>query len=116
MVNVTPVRGSGFEVNSLIVETDSGEAHETRQLAVSTGGKAFIPPVFESSLGDRVFHSKDYLARIPDQEDLNGTIVAVIGSGQSAAEIVYHLASTSDSKVGGSFVNFKVKLISFSET
>jgi L-ornithine N5-monooxygenase len=92
---VTPVRDDKLGVvSSLLVETASGEAFETAHLAVATGGKPWIPSVFESVLGGRVFHSQEYLMRIPDPKDLAGATVAVIGSGQSAAEIVYHLAST----------------------
>jgi L-ornithine N5-oxygenase len=83
------------------VDTTSGERRQrlARNLIVSTGGSPFIPPVFNpvKNLGG-VLHTSEYLARIdqvlaenvPDRDhddDGIGPRIAVIGAGQSAAEV-----------------------------
>ncbi|MDG1582072.1 lysine N(6)-hydroxylase/L-ornithine N(5)-oxygenase family protein [Pseudomonas sp. GOM6] len=61
-------------------------ARITRNLVVSIGGEPLIPEVFRSLKGDsRVMHSSTYLERI--QACHEPRRLAVIGSGQSAAEI-----------------------------
>lgn len=94
--DLAPIRDVGSDrVSALLVEDESGEVHETRHLAVATGGKPILPAAVEPLLGERVFHSSEYLRRIPKPESLSDAVVAVVGSGQSAAEIIYHLASES---------------------
>lgn len=64
----------------------------TRNLVVSIGGEAAVPEVFQPLKGDaRVIHSSAYLERI--QQHPAPRRLAVIGSGQSAAEIFNDLCS-----------------------
>ncbi|MDD0843575.1 lysine N(6)-hydroxylase/L-ornithine N(5)-oxygenase family protein [Pseudomonas sp. Gutcm_11s] len=61
-------------------------ARITRNLVVSIGGEPVVPEMFRSLRGDqRVIHSSSYLERIHGCAEPKR--VAVIGSGQSAAEI-----------------------------
>ncbi|MEK1906157.1 MAG: lysine N(6)-hydroxylase/L-ornithine N(5)-oxygenase family protein [Pseudomonas sp.] len=64
-------------------------ARVTRNLVVSIGGEALVPEAFRTLRGDaRVIHSSGYLARIGQAVEGKQTQrLAVIGSGQSAAEI-----------------------------
>lgn len=89
---ITPVRHPpGGPVVALRVETDSGETHECRNLVAASGGTPDIPSTFTPILGPRVFHSSEYLLKIPAFDDIQGATVAVVGSGQSAGEILHHL-------------------------
>ncbi|MEQ9246758.1 MAG: lysine N(6)-hydroxylase/L-ornithine N(5)-oxygenase family protein, partial [Nitratireductor sp.] len=74
---------SGYEV-----------VRRTDNLAIAVGGAPQIPETFRPLAGDaRVFHSAHYLARIAglNLTSAAGTRIAVIGGGQSAAEIVLDL-------------------------
>lgn len=64
--------------------------HLTRSLVISAGGYGYVPDSF-TSLKDntRVFHSSVYLKGLNEQKSLDR--VAVIGAGQSAAEIFLDL-------------------------
>lgn len=69
-----------------------GRARErlARNLVVSVGGRARIPEAFAASLSDRrVFHTSGYLSALARLPRLDR--VAVVGAGQSAAEIFMHL-------------------------
>ena len=59
--------------------------------SAASGGAPDVPRAFQHLLGPRVFHSSEYLVRIPPSDELAGSTVAVIGSGQSAAEVIHHL-------------------------
>lgn len=83
-----PPRGA---VVALGLETESGQTYECRNLVVASGGRPSIPQSFKPILGPRVFHSSEYLMRIPPIDQLDGATVAVVGSGQSAGEVLHHL-------------------------
>jgi len=93
VIDISPeVRG--HEVTMLRVRSRSadGQMRErlTRNLVVSVGGAAHIPEVFEPlSKHPAVFHSSSYLHKI--NEHGGARRVAVIGAGQSAAEIFMDL-------------------------
>jgi lysine N6-hydroxylase len=60
----------------------------TTSIVLGTGLLPNIPPWARPHLGKYVFHSNDYL-RHP--VDATGRVVAVVGGGQSGAEVVWHL-------------------------
>ncbi|OEZ64145.1 lysine N(6)-hydroxylase/L-ornithine N(5)-oxygenase family protein [Duganella sp. HH105] len=69
-----------------------GEMHErlTRNLVVSVGGTANVPECFRPFKDDpRIFHSHHYLHRLAANAEANK--IAIIGGGQSAAEIFMDL-------------------------
>jgi lysine N6-hydroxylase/L-ornithine N5-oxygenase len=69
-----------------------------RNLVISIGGQPRIPDCFSSLRGDsRVFHSNSYLKEI--QQHAHASKIAVVGGGQSAAEIfmdLHHRSHTTE--------------------
>ncbi len=84
----------GAEVREVAIDEQSFSVHvdrrviRTKNIVLGTGLVPNIPPWARSYLGDHVFHSNDYL-RHPI--DATGRVVAVVGGGQSGAEVVWHL-------------------------
>ncbi|MFE1599079.1 lysine N(6)-hydroxylase/L-ornithine N(5)-oxygenase family protein [Methylobacterium sp. ID0610] len=99
VVAVEP-EGGGEAVRHLVVRSvnAAGEAQTrlTRAVVLATGGEPRIPDAF-AALRDspRVFHSASYLARIGavPWPERSPTRVAVIGAGQTAAELFLDLQS-----------------------
>ncbi len=81
------VREVAIDEQSFSVKVDR-RVLRTKDLVLGTGLVPNIPPWGRSYLGDRVFHSNDYL-RHPS--DATGRVVVVVGGGQSGAEVVWHL-------------------------
>lgn len=90
---VQPVERNGIvELLRVLSRDAEGQVHErlARHLVVSIGGVANIPEQFLGLRGHpRVFHSSTYLRDIARQPA--GGRVAVVGAGQSAAEIFMDL-------------------------
>jgi len=85
------------EVDRFLVRThdrDSGaeEACTTSNLVISTGRTPHVPQTFAPHLGPTVFHSHNFLSKVKTAVTDPGMSVAVIGSGQSAIEIILYLA------------------------
>lgn len=75
-----------------LVTTGGGRRYRARALVLGTGRPPYIPDSFASELGDRVFHSTDYLDRKRElfaERPVHD--IAVVGSSQSAAEITQDL-------------------------
>ncbi len=93
VVDVLPQHSSGpIELLRVRSRDGSGQVHErlTRNLVVSVGGEPRIPTCFEALAGDsRVFHSNSYLQAIASHSQARK--IAIIGGGQSAAEIFIDL-------------------------
>jgi lysine N6-hydroxylase len=81
------VREVAIDKQSFSVQVDRRVLH-AQNLVLGTGLVPNIPPWGQSYVGDHVFHSNDYL-RHPI--DATGRVVAVVGGGQSSAEVVWHL-------------------------
>lgn len=93
VIEVAPEK-RGSEVSLLRVTTQSASGktreHLTRNLVVSIGGTPNIPECFRSIQSDpRVFHSNRYLSSIAKLN--HASRIAIIGGGQSAAEIFLDL-------------------------
>ncbi|UTY59432.1 lysine N(6)-hydroxylase/L-ornithine N(5)-oxygenase family protein [Massilia sp. erpn] len=90
---VLPVQKDGQVTHLTVLSRDSqGQQHErlARNLVVSVGGTASIPECFAPFRSDaRVFHSSSYLGNMNQLKDARR--IAVIGAGQSAAEIFMDL-------------------------
>jgi L-ornithine N5-oxygenase len=95
VAQVTPVADDRGSIVRLNVALESGASFVTRRIAFATGGRPEISDVFRAVLGKRVFHSSEYLQKIPPASGIAGKTVAVVGGGQSAAEILCHLAGES---------------------
>jgi L-ornithine N5-monooxygenase len=80
------------------VRTGEHKEYLTSHLVVAAGGAPQVPDEIAHVRSDRVFHSHEFLPKMeagfPDQD--KPYRFAVIGAGQSAAEIFYHLFSTYD--------------------
>lgn len=78
--------------------TSQGQAvvRRGRNLVLGIGGRPNVPEVFEHLDTDRILHSSQYLKKIGQAKALLGREprIAVIGGGQSAAEIYLNLANT----------------------
>lgn len=72
--------------------TVGGRRLRTRNVVLATGLHPRIPPCARPHLGPTVFHVYEYLHHDPD---LAGKRVAVIGAGQSGAEVVHHALTRS---------------------
>lgn len=101
---VRPERWGTNEVTLLRVRSRDrhGSVREraARNLVVSVGGRAHIPPCFAPLRGDaRVFHSSHYLDHIPRFDGASQPRIAVVGAGQSAAEIFMDLNDRGDARV-----------------
>nr|UTI67658.1 AptO [Actinoallomurus sp. ID145808] len=92
VVSVLPLRGDRAEVDNLQLEirqTDSPSATQivnTRNVVISTGLAAQMPDGIER--GDAVWHSSEFMTRFRELDTTGLRSVAVIGAGQSAAEIL----------------------------
>ncbi|MFF5447382.1 SidA/IucD/PvdA family monooxygenase [Streptomyces sp. NPDC012888] len=94
---VEPVFGPDGRVDTVDVvsrDTRDGSVHRvrTRNLALATGHEAYVPDTFRPHLGERVFHASQLLPRLAALGERPLGSVAVIGAGQTAGEIVLHLA------------------------
>lgn len=102
VVSITPINTNTDEVELLkVISCDhTGKSYEyiAKSVVVAVGGKGNIPKEFAGLEGDdRVFHSSTYLTSIKKLN--NPQRVAVIGAGQSSAEIFMDLHDSSDAQV-----------------
>ena len=86
---VTEIRLDDHE--GLFAVTAGGREFRSRNVVVATGLAPHLPSCIESLLGDRAFHAAEFLFR---QIALGDKRVAVIGGGQSGAEVVHHLLTS----------------------
>ncbi|MDD9720827.1 lysine N(6)-hydroxylase/L-ornithine N(5)-oxygenase family protein [Sulfitobacter sp. PR48] len=92
--------GAGGTVQTLCVtaRNSAGAEHvyHARNLVIAPGGAPKLPPVCDGLRGDdRLFHSKDYMSRVVPALKA-GDRIAVVGAGQSAAEIFADLAQRTE--------------------
>lgn len=73
------------------VEAADGRRYLGENLVLGTGRSPRIPPAFGAHVGPYVFHSTAYLSSIRRLSHLGGLRIAVVGSSQSAIEIVLDL-------------------------
>ncbi|WP_457805595.1 SidA/IucD/PvdA family monooxygenase [Stenotrophomonas maltophilia] len=76
-----------------LVTTESGAMCRARNVIVGTGRQKNIPGQFLEQLGRRVFHSNEYLESIAGICGSGSSQIAVVGSSQSAIEIVLDIRS-----------------------
>lgn len=93
VAGVEPVRGADGAVDLLRVRVrrDGGAAQTilTRNIVVSTGLVPRVPA--GAARGPNIWHSSEFLGRYREREQGTLKRVAVVGAGQSAAEIVRYL-------------------------
>ncbi|AKC65458.1 lysine N(6)-hydroxylase/L-ornithine N(5)-oxygenase family protein [Bacillus altitudinis MN12] len=86
-----------YEVHVRHVKDQTVEVFESKHLVLGIGTQPAVPASLQPALGDRVFHSADYLKR-KKEGCFKGKSVTVIGSGQSAAEVFYDILSDDEAK------------------
>lgn len=97
--------------NSLFIHTNQG-VFEAKNLVLSVGLSPYLPSEFLPLLSDSFFHSCEFLEKIKVCIEGGAKRFLVIGSGQSAAEIVLYLDDAIDDAVIYSShhsVGFKLK-------
>lgn len=80
--------------SNYLVTCGNGETYRARRLVLGTGTKPYVPEALTHVLGETAVHSAHYLgtkARLQEQRS-----IAVVGSGQSAAEIYLDLLADID--------------------
>ena len=100
VVGVEPVMGDDGQVTLLSVVSESSQGRQTtchtRDLVMAIGGHPVVPDVFaDVATIPMVHHSSRYLADVKSQlQSANQPLkIAVVGSGQSGAEIFYDLVN-----------------------
>lgn len=99
VINIEPVGDPDGAIRTArVVSRDprDGAQHEhfCRNVVLATSHRPYIPEVFQASVGSRVFHAHEYLPRLAALRDRSDrpTRFAVVGAGQTAGEILLHLA------------------------
>ncbi len=82
------VREVDFADGAFTVRFAGGERERARNIALGVGLAAHMPDWARPHLGARCFHSSQSAHRLPE---LEARRIAVVGGGQSGAEIVLHL-------------------------
>ena len=80
------------------VEAADGRTYLGEDLVLGTGRSPRIPPAFAAHMGSQIFHSSAYLSSIERLSHRKGLRIAVVGSSQSAIEIVLELLSRTNVK------------------
>ncbi|MYL18520.1 SidA/IucD/PvdA family monooxygenase [Halobacillus litoralis] len=85
-----------YEVGVIHGQTGVEDVYYAENVVLGIGTQPYIPAAFQESLGDTVFHTSEYLEKNvrPDQS------VAVLGSGQSSAEVFLDLARSHQDSEG----------------
>lgn len=112
VLSVSPIQEAGpaktFTVTSRNTQTGATSTYKTRNVILAVGGQASIPKILPAH-NPRVIHSSQYAQQVPKLlPDASAPVrVAVIGAGQSAAEIF--------NNVQGLYPNSKTYLVMRSE-
>ncbi|MGP4070070.1 lysine N(6)-hydroxylase/L-ornithine N(5)-oxygenase family protein [Halobacillus sp. B29] len=98
-VTTIPVEGETvYQVTAEDLKTGREYRFLARHIVMGIGTEPRVPEAFQDALGESVFHTSEYLARKPDCN--LGQSVAVIGSGQSAAEVFLDVAKHQEERLG----------------
>ncbi|KAA6453352.1 lysine N(6)-hydroxylase/L-ornithine N(5)-oxygenase family protein [Bacillus swezeyi] len=88
--------GALYEVRVADQEEGTESVYLSRHIALGIGTGPYVPEPLRDALGDTVFHSAEYVMKKPC--GFKGKTVAVIGSGQSAAEVFYDLVGEKEAE------------------
>ncbi|USD67624.1 SidA/IucD/PvdA family monooxygenase [Vibrio sp. SCSIO 43136] len=81
------VESVSFDDDRFVV-TVNGQQHVSKHLVVGTGTQAVTPNCAKPHLGEHCFHAQEMMMRAPD---LKGKRIAIIGGGQTGADIFQHV-------------------------
>lgn len=87
--NIEQTEEGYYRVTVYCQKEKERKTYHTKHVVVGVGTRPYVPDKFQNVLGDRVFHSGQYLTK--RDNILNANSITVIGSGQSAAEIFHDL-------------------------
>ncbi len=79
------------DLNVLHLSARNGEMWQTRNLVLGHGREPNIPDVFKPMLGEQIFHFSKYKSQIAKLYAQGARKVAIIGSSQTAAELLLHI-------------------------
>ncbi|MDJ0976349.1 MAG: SidA/IucD/PvdA family monooxygenase [Planctomycetota bacterium] len=88
----TEVNEVDFVDDRFLVRTSAGD-YPARNVVLGMGLGRYVPECVIPHLGDRVYHAAEHTLR---QHDFSGKRVAVVGGGQTGAELVLSLLGDSD--------------------
>lgn len=116
VTSIEPVISNGHIKTLRVLSCNSQNkecVRETRSLVIGAGGSPNIPTVFQPYRKDpRIFHHAQYLSSIAElsQQKARSLRIAVVGAGQSAAEVFLDLHSNfPTAKVDLIFRGFSLK-------
>ena len=75
----------------MIITTKSSE-YITNNLVLGCGLTPYVPETCIKHISEEVFHGHNFL---PNNRDFTNKKIAIIGGGQSGAEVVQHILNTS---------------------
>lgn len=90
-VSVEPRRDAQGVLTGWLTRLGDGSTITSRYLVIGAGRDPYVPPVLEKVSAQRVIHSTQYRSRVSELSAEMPYRVAVIGSAQSAAEMVQAL-------------------------
>ncbi|SEI01886.1 lysine N6-hydroxylase [Halobacillus karajensis] len=98
-VTTAPIEGDIlYQVTAVDQATGRESTYTAKHIVMGIGTEPRVPEAFQEALGETVFHTSEYLAR---KSAINlEQSVAVIGSGQSAAEVMLDVAKHQEDKGG----------------
>ncbi|AYY14610.1 lysine 6-monooxygenase [Actinobacteria bacterium YIM 96077] len=88
--SVTPDGSGAWTVR--VRSAHGAHTYRARSVVFGVGSRPYVPPVGQDLLGDDLFHAADYLTM--RGKAIEAEAVTVVGSGQSAGEIVADLLET----------------------
>jgi lysine N6-hydroxylase len=89
--NIEQTEEGFYRVTVFSYMDNKQQTYDAKHIVVGIGTKPYIPEKFNAVKRDRIFHSSQYMGN--RKNALQAKSVAIIGSGQSAAEIFYDLLS-----------------------
>ncbi|MCQ6275227.1 lysine N(6)-hydroxylase/L-ornithine N(5)-oxygenase family protein [Bacillus sp. V3B] len=87
--NITLRTGEDTYYEVTVQQGDVENTYYSRHIVMGVGTKPVIPKDFQSMQSEQFYHSADF--KMKREQTLQAKSITVIGSGQSAAEIVYDL-------------------------
>jgi L-ornithine N5-monooxygenase len=85
--SIEPVKDASGMLTGWVAGMADGTSITSRYLVIGTGRDPYLPPALTGLPAERVVHSTQYRYRTADLPRDRGYRVAVVGSGQSAAEM-----------------------------
>jgi lysine N6-hydroxylase len=89
--NIEQAPEGHYQVSVFSHSDKERKTYYAKHVVIGVGTRPYVPEKFHPVLGDRVFHSCQYMNQ--REKVLKASSVTIIGSGQSAAEIFYDLLS-----------------------